>query len=328
MTKKKRMGIIVGAVLVALAVALSVVLAACGDSTFNIPDDEPAPDADLKEFITDVSANADRVDSATGLPAMIAGKSYEIVLNASLEYKYEGDYKFQRIDMNADGIINFAEDITMELTGSLVEDLDYLGQVSKARTEATYTLVDGVIYSLVETEDETVRRKQTIDLSWLRPDDTDAPAGGAETPSAPNGLPEQSIPDEDEGTTETTESESAEIGSVSELIAQVRDGFASVGMDVTPQLYIYNGVLRMDLGGDSYIGLAFDDSDHTFEAFALVLDDMNAEAIMTDGPLAIYLPLSHELSEARLSLTFNIRKAGYRDVEAPDDASDYIMEEN
>ena len=228
--------------------------------------------------------------------------------------------------MNADGIINFAEDITMELTGSLVEDLDYLGQVSKARTEATYTLVDGVIYSLVETEDETVRRKQTIDLSWLRPDDTDAPAGGAETPSAPNGLPEQSIPDENEGTTETTESESAEIGSVSELIAQVREGFASVGMDVTPQLYIYNGVLRMDLGGDSYIGLAFDDSDHTFEAFALVLDDMNAEAIMTDGPLAIYLPLSHELSEARLSLTFNIRKAGYRDVEAPDDASDYIEE--
>lgn len=326
MTKKKRMGIIVGAVLVALAVALSVVLAACGDSTFNIPDDEPATDADLKEFITDVSANADRMDSATGLPAMIAGKSYEIVLNASLEYKYEGDYKFQRIDMNADGIVNFAEDITMELTGSLVEDLDYLGQVSKARTEATYTLVDGVIYSLVETEDETVRRKQTIDLSWLRPDDTDAPAGGAETPSAPNGLPEQSIPDEDEGTTETTESESAEIGSVSELIAQVREGFASVGMDVTPQLYIYNGVLRMDLGGDSYIGLAFDDSDHTFEAFALVLDDMNAEAIMTDGPLAILLPLSHELSEARLSLTFNIRKAGYRDVEAPDDASDYIEE--
>lgn len=326
MTKKKRMGIIVGAVLVALAVALSVVLAACGDSTFNIPDDEPATDADLKEFITDVSANADRVDSATGLPAMIAGKSYEIVLSASLEYKYEGDYKFQRLDMNADGIINFAEDITMELTGSLVEDLDYLGQVSKARTEATYTLVDGVIYSLVETEDETVRRKQTIDLSWLRPDDTDTPAGGAETPSAPNGLPEQSIPDEDEGTTETTESESAEIGSVSELIAQVREGFASVGMDVTPQLYIYNGVLRMDLGGDSYIGLAFDDSDHTFEAFALVLDDMNAEAIMTDGPLAIYLPLSHELSEARLSLTFNIRKAGYRDVEAPDDASDYIEE--
>lgn len=326
MTKKKRMGIIVGAVLVALAVALSVVLAACGDSTFNIPDDEPATDADLKEFITDVSANAARVDSATGLPAMIAGKSYEIVLSASLEYKYEGDYKFQRIDMNADGIVNFAEDITMELTGSLVEDLDYLGQVSKARTEATYTLVDGVIYSLVETEDETVRRKQTIDLSWLRPDDTDAPAGGAETPSAPNGLPEQSIPDEDEGTTETTESESAEIGSVSELIAQVREGFASVGMDVTPQLYIYNGVLRMDLGGDSYIGLAFDDSDHTFEAFALVLDDMNAEAIMTDGPLAIYLPLSHELSEARLSLTFNIRKAGYRDVEAPDDASDYIEE--
>ena len=326
MTKKKRMGIIVGAVLVALAVALSVVLAACGDSTFNIPDDEPATDADLKEFITDVSANADRVDSATGLPAMIAGKSYEIVLNASLEYKYEGDYKFQRIDMNADGIVNFAEDITMELTGSLVEDLDYLGQVSKARTEATYTLVDGVIYSLVETEDETVRRKQTIDLSWLRPDDTDAPAGGAETPSAPNGLPEQSIPDEDEGTTETTESESAEIGSVSELIAQVREGFASVGMDVTPQLYIYNGVLRMGLGGDSYIGLAFDDADHTFEAFALVLDDMNAEAIMTDGPLAIYLPLFHELSEARLSLTFNIRKAGYRDVEAPDDASDYIEE--
>ena len=113
MTKKKRMGIIVGAVLVALAVALSVVLAACGDSTFNIPDDEPATDADLKEFITDVSANADRVDSATGLPAMIAGKSYEIVLNASLEYKYEGDYKFQHIDMNADGIINFAEDISM-----------------------------------------------------------------------------------------------------------------------------------------------------------------------------------------------------------------------
>ena len=326
MTKKKRMGIIVGAVLVALAVALSVVLAACGDSTFNIPDDEPATDADLKEFITDVSANADRVDSATGLPAMIAGKSYEIVLNASLEYKYEGDYKFQHIDMNADGTINFAEDITMELTGSLVEDLDYLGQVSKARTEATYTLVDGVIYSLVETEDETVRRKQTIDLSWLRPDDTDAPAGGAETPSAPNGLPEQSIPDENEGTSGTTESESAEIGSVSELIAQVREGFASVGMDVTPQLYIYNGVLRMDLGGDSYIGLAFDDSDHTFEAFALVLDDMNAEAIMTDSPLAIYLPLSHELSEARLSLTFNIRKAGYRDVEAPDDASDYIEE--
>ncbi len=326
MTKKKRMGIIVGAVLVALAVALSVVLAACGDSTFNIPDDEPATDADLKEFITDVSANADRMDSATGLPAMIAGKSYEIVLNASLEYKYEGDYKFQRIDMNADGIINFAEDITMELTGSLVEDLDYLGQVNKARTEATYTLVDGVIYSLVETEDETVRRKQTIDLSWLRPDDTDAPAGGAETPSAPNGLPEQSIPDGNEGTTETTESESAEIGSVSELIAQVREGFASVGMDVTPQLYIYNVVLRMDLGGDSYIGLAFDDSDLTFEAFALVLDDMNAEAIMTDGPLAIYLPLSHELSEARLSLTFNIRKAGYRDVEAPDDASDYIEE--
>ena len=326
MTKKKRMGIIVGAVLVALAVALSVVLAACGDSTFNIPDDEPATDADLKEFITDVSANADRVDSATGLPAMIAGKSYEIVLSASLEYKYEGDYKFQRIDVNADGIINFAEDITMELTGSLVEDLDYLGQVSKARTEATYTLVDGVIYSLVETEDETVRRKQTIDLSWLRPIVTHAPAGGAETPSAPNGLPEQSIPDGNEGTTETTESESAETGSVSELIAQVREGFASVGMDVTPQLYIYNGVLRMDLGGDSYIGLAFDDSDHAFEAFALVLDDMNAEAIMTDGPLAIYLPLSHELSEARLSLTFNIRKAGYRDVEAPDDASDYIEE--